>query len=287
MAILNLRKLGGKFLTKAESKLNIAFKEDPFSAIKTGVEGVGIAINEFSDPHRIENLVKSAPNKFWRAKILFDRANPKKGPKLSEYTESDLETYVSGRPAQPNRVIRLYNMVTSPTQYIEFQTIPKELSIDSESTWAIIYSMGRNTPMYHYTGSESILDFEVSWYCNDPDNPAEVATKCRLLEAWSKANGYGASPPILKLQWGNENEDSLFQDQYWILTKANYKFSNWRVNNSSREAGSYVASTYKNPNMYPSTATQEIQLRRVSGYNLNYNMIVSPSLLRITKGINI
>lgn len=65
--------------------------------------------------------------------------------------------------------------------------------------------MGRNTPMYHYTGSEDIVQFNVSWYCDDPDNPAEVLTKCRLLESWSKSNAYQAAPPILQIQWGNSD----------------------------------------------------------------------------------
>lgn len=62
--------------------------------------------------------------------------------------------------------------------------------------------MGRNVPMYHFTGAEDIIQFNVSWYCNDPENPEEVINKCRLLEAWSKSNGYQAAPPIVKIEWG-------------------------------------------------------------------------------------
>ena len=99
-----------------------------------------------------------------------------------------------------NQVI-IYNTNVSPYQYIVLQNRPLSFDFRGETTWATIKSMGRNTPMYHYTGSEDIVQFNVSWYCDDPDNPAEVLTKCRLLESWSKSNAYQAAPPILQIQW--------------------------------------------------------------------------------------
>ena len=61
-------------------------------------------------------------------------------------------------------------MTVNPTQYITLQNRPPELDFRGETTWATIKSMGRNTPMYHFTGAEDIIQFNVSCYCNDQEN---------------------------------------------------------------------------------------------------------------------
>lgn len=184
--------------------------------------------------------------------------------------------------------IRIYNLNVSPAQHIQLQTVPNQVEFQGDSTWAVIHSMGRNTPMYHFTGAETQLQFNVSWYCNDPANPQEVVTKCRLLEAWSKANGYQASPPVLQIQWGDDVDDNLFANTYWILTSATYILSNWRSNAKIREKGTnkwITPSGYVDPKMYPSTATQELIFRRVSATNLTYEDMVPSEWLKKTKGL--
>lgn len=180
--------------------------------------------------------------------------------------------------------IAIYNLGVSPAQYIILQTVPNEIEFQGESTWAVINSMGRNTPMYHFTGAESVIQMNVSWYCNDKANPQEVVTKCRLLEAWSKANGYTAGPPILKIQWGRSD---LFKDQLFILTAATYKLANWRSDAKVYDRGkkSFIRPEgYEDPALYPSTATQELIFRRVSATNLTYDDIVPKSWLDKTQG---
>jgi hypothetical protein len=178
--------------------------------------------------------------------------------------------------------VRIYNMTVNPTQYITLQNRPPELDFRGETTWATIKSMGRNTPMYHYTGSEDIIQFNVSWFCNDPDNPKEVITKCRLLEMWTKANSYQASPPILKIEWGSSG---IFDNHQYILTSATYTLNNFRNASRTRVAGK--SCTIEDLKLLPAAATQELIFKRVSAYNLSYQDIVTEEDLKNTKGIQI
>lgn len=182
--------------------------------------------------------------------------------------------------------IQIYNMSSDPIMYLELQTYPEKVSFQGESTWAVINSMGRNTPMYHFTGAETIIQMNISWYCDDPANPADVIAKCKLLEAWSKGNGYISAPPILKLNWG---DSELFKDELFILTAATYELSNWRntpkqYDRKTKEVS--MPNGYVDTNLLPAMATQELIFRRVSATNLTYEDIIPSAMLNKTKGIN-
>lgn len=196
--------------------------------------------------------------------------------------------------------ILIFNWFSNPVQYIELQTVPKELEINSEGTWAVINSMGRNTPMYHYTGSETTLQFSISWYSNDRANPQDVLAKCRLLEMWSKSNGYQQSPPLLQIMFGDSGMFSNLQKDgqtkisegtqyYWILQSASYKLSGWRNDSLIKDDNNQIvrAKGYVKANMNPSLATQELIFKRTSARNLLYEDIINPDVLKKTKGINI
>lgn len=188
-----------------------------------------------------------------------------------------------GRKLRADNAIQIINFSANPIQYIQLQTIPSEIQHVDETAWAVINSMGRNVPMYHYTGSETSVTFSVSWYSDDRDNPDDVLTKCRLLEAWTKADGYVKAPPILQIRWGSAD---VFKDQFFILAKADYRLSNWRVasNRYDPQTKRFIP-VGKQPGLQPSTATQELTFKRVSLTNLRYSDIISPELLKITKGI--
>ena len=201
---------------------------------------------------------------------------------------SDLESrkakYTKRSTVEKQKIL-LFNL-SSNNDYLEFQTYPSKISHQSESTWAIINSMGRNVPMYHFTGAETIIQMALSWYCDDKNNPGEVLYKCKLLESWSKANGYIASPPILQFQWGNSD---LFQDEYFILTSANYELSHWRNTSkvwSSTNSSFQLNEGYSEPNLLPSVATQELVFRRVSATNLTHEDIIKSTRLTTLKGYN-
>ena len=177
---------------------------------------------------------------------------------------------------KPKNKVIIYNLSTSPYQYIELQVRPQLVDFKGETSWASIKSMGRNTPMYHYTGAEDTVQFNTSWFRTDPDYPDEVINKCRVLESWSKSDGYKSSPPILLIQWGGLSTDSLFDGQTFILISATYTLKNFndtaRVWDSNKGT---LTNNLKDSKLYPDTATQELIFKRVSASNLEYKDIIS------------
>lgn len=164
-------------------------------------------------------------------------------------------------------------------QYIILQNRPPELEYHGETSWAAIKSFGRNVPMYHFTGAEDKIQLQVSWFCNDPERPWEVIQKCRLLEAWSKSNGYAAGPPILQLDWGGSG---LFDNAYFILTSATYVLKQFRDGYIDRRNSQ---AEWKNGMLYPMSATQELIFSRVSSTNPLHSNMYDPTKLDGIKGI--
>lgn len=164
-------------------------------------------------------------------------------------------------------------------QYIILQNRPPELEYHGETSWAAIKSFGRNVPMYHFTGAEDKIQLQVSWFCNDPERPWEVIQKCRLLEAWSKSNGYAAGPPILQLDWGGSG---LFDNAYFILTSATYILKQFRDGYMDRRDSQ---AEWKNGMLYPMSATQELIFSRVSSTNPLHSNMYDPTKLEGIKGI--
>ncbi len=164
-------------------------------------------------------------------------------------------------------------------QYIILQNRPPEVEFQGETSWAAIKSFGRNVPMYHFTGAEDKLQLQVSWFCNDPVRPWEVIQKCRLLEAWSKSNGYAAGPPVLQIDWGGSG---IFDNAYFILTSATYVLKQFRDGYIDRRS---TDSTWQDGKLYPMAATQELIFSRVSGTNPTYSSIYDPNKLTGIKGI--
>ncbi len=165
-------------------------------------------------------------------------------------------------------------------QYLILQNRPPELEFQGETSWAAIKSFGRNVPMYHFTGAEDKIQLQISWFCNDPERPWEVIQKCRLLEAWSKSNGYAAGPPILQLDWGGSG---LFDNAYFILTSATYILKQFRDGYIDRRSSENIE--WKDGKLYPMAATQELIFSRVSSTNPLHSTIYDPTKLEGIKGI--
>ena len=224
-------------------------------------------------------------------KILHSGGTNDLGMNLDSTTAKEEEIVISRQPLAKhqeyknynngsNQVI-IYNLTSNGSySYIVLQNRPSELEFRGETTWAAIKSMGRNNPMYHYTGAEDTLQFNISWYCSDPNNPAEVISKCRLLEAWSKANGYLAGPPILKIQWGNSG---IFNEHKYILVSATYTLKNFQNGHIDRRDKN---AKFIDTGLYPMVATQELIFKRVSDHNIGYEEIYNSSDLDKTKGIS-
>lgn len=208
----------------------------------------------------------------------YEEMDPAKG--MDQMKNRDL--FIVDTATRNLNLVTIYNLMVSPYQYIQLQNRPTSLDFRGETTWATIKSMGRNTPMYHYTGAEDIIQFNVSWFCNDPDNPAEVINKCRLLEAWSKSNGYQASPPLLKIEWGTSG---IFENHQYILTSATYTLNNFQ--NASRKRVANKQGEIIDGKLFPAAATQELIFKRVSATNLSYGDIINVESLKKTKGVSI
>lgn len=216
---------------------------------------------------------------------------------FSENETDDFAVVADPSEGRPNSILifnPLIEDVSGKAMFVELQNRPKELDYQPQSTWADIKSMGRNVPMYHYTGSETTLQFSTSWYMpgkpGDPDfDMFWVIKQCRTLESWSMANGYLQAPPYLYILWG---ESDLFSEHLWILHSATYKLMDFhdRVLVKSSEAlglqgndmfnkSSEIFSLdahYKaliNQGLVPFSATQELIFKRVAGINLWYSDI--------------
>ena len=271
-------KTGGKASITPEAKLHKNnIRADRGVNPKTGITESSIRVDVNKAAREVEEQQKELQRK--ETTVSFAEDNTPLEERKIKYDKRNNESLTKKR-------IQIYNISSDPITYLELQTYPEKVSFQGESTWAVINSMGRNTPMYHFTGAESIIQLNISWYCDDPANPADVLAKCKLLEAWSKGNGYISAPPILKLNWG---DSELFKDELFILTAATYELSNWRgsVKQYDRKTKKLVLPKgYVDTNLLPAMATQELIFRRVSATNLTHGDIISQELLNKTKGIN-
>lgn len=143
---------------------------------------------------------------------------------------------------------------TPNTRYIILPTVPAHLDFNPDPQWAVIASIGRNTPFFHYMGSEDTLSFTIDWYARNSQRD-DVVFNCRWLEAKTKADAYREDPHRVMLKWGTEDE--LFRDSLWIVFKATYKLSNF----------------HKSVSMLPQQAYQEVVLKRVSDFNLSSEQV--------------
>ena len=149
-------------------------------------------------------------------------------------------------------------------EIIKLPFVPKELSYNTESTFATIKPIGANNPRYHYTGSEDKLEFEIDWLSFDEDR-RDVITQCRKIEALSKADGYRNSPPRVLIQWGKFG--FLFEGIHFIVLSAPYRmtqFSKGHVNSQGVVQRTHMLSVQ---------AYQKVTLARISSKNLSTNDI--------------
>lgn len=188
--------------------------------------------------------------------------------------------------------IVIANLNVSPAISLVIQNRPDRLKVEPAATWAAVRSMGRNNPFYFYTGGEDTITFDISWYSVDADHRDDVVNKCRLLESWTRANGYSASPPTLRIQWGNSG---LFEDDLFILAAAPYELTHFQ--NASRmmsrydndpDTGQRITNTVSQPynlKLLPNCATQTLTFKRVTKNNRTWEEIIPASKLQYTPGV--
>lgn len=266
-------------------------------------------IKKTYEKYGIRNNVLSTTgtaNKLWRAKILVNRATsgkvlntgnerPEADPNPESKTtvttkqqrlEQSRNTSRIERDLQPQTKPKVFNQVviinpnTSPAISVVIQGKPTSLDINSESTWASVKSMGLNNPYQIFTGSEDTLSFEISWYAVD-SNREDVINKCRLLESWTKADGYKSSPPTLYISWGSSK---IFENDTFILVSAPYKLTNFQ-NSYRKGLRSDPNSQIVDLGLLPNCATQTLTFKKVTKNNLTHEDIIPTSKLKTTSGV--
>lgn len=188
------------------------------------------------------------------------------GTETLSYTPSIRSTLVD---SVKNQIV-IINYSVSPYQRIAIQGAPSRVEVQPISDWVAIKSMGRNNPFMMYTGGEDSIRFEVDWYVYKDQTRKEVIRKCRLLESWSRADGYTSAPPLLKIKWGNSG---IYDEDFFVLTMANYTLSNFQ-NAHYKKIDEYQGGTV-DLKLLPHCATQELEFKRVSGRNRTHLDIIS------------
>ena len=213
-------------------------------------------------------------------KIISRRNQVEYTPVGIDYVKDKFISLAGFKTRRKNEVI-IINASVSPYQAIVLQNRPNELNIDPKANWASVSSMGRNVPFMMYTGGEDTISFEISWYANDKSHRDEVIWKCKLLESWSRANGYQASPPLLNIKWGAS--DIFTENDYFVLESAQYILKDFQ--DQARPLGADNYDNLIDLKLNPIHATQSLVFKRVSMTNPTYEDIVPLGKLDGIKGI--
>ena len=278
------------------------------------------AINDVLDTEVAQTVATSHANKLWVSKILINRASSKLERDNSMGRNNDIDTvansgkgiesrestiilnsrgkerdYAKANPSYQNREnlvkyintnkVYIINISAVPYVKLELQNRPNEIQVNPISNWSDVSSMGRNIPFAIYTGGNSSFSIDISWFSNQPNVPHDVLAKCKLLESWSKADGYKSSPPLLKIVWGNSN---IFDNHTYILKSATYKLSNFNsvsVTPEYDENGNKISNSYRDQLLYPSMATQSLVFQQVVTSNTRHIDIIPENLLSGVIGI--
>lgn len=151
----------------------------------------------------------------------------------------------------------LYLIDTFSGERLKLPFVPRELKYTPESKWKAIASMGRNSPLYHYTGAEDTLEFEIDWFANKEDR-TDVLKACKWVEALSKNDAYNNPPPLVILHWN----EVMFSDEefsLWIVHAAPYRLLDFQAHKK----------------MLPQQAYQQVTLKRATASNMPGNKILS------------
>lgn len=280
------------------------------------------AINEVLDTEVAQTVATSHANKLWVAKILINRASSKqerdgnvgrnndtgtvansgKGINSKESTiirdrMSKKTDYAKANPSYQDREslieytvntnkVYIVNISAIPYVKLELQNRPNEIQVNPISNWSDVNSMGRNIPFAIYTGGNSSFSIDISWFSDQPNVPHDVLAKCKLLESWSKADGYKSSPPLLKIIWGGSK---IFDNHTYILKSATYRLSNFNsvsvTPQYDKDSNKKISNLYRNQLLYPSMATQSLVFQQVVTSNTRHIDIIPEDLLSGVVGI--
>ena len=167
------------------------------------------------------------------------------GPGALRGNTSDFNIKYTSKEA-PRKENQPFIMDLESGETLFLQGLPMEINHDAENNFSAIKAMGRNNPLYHFTGSEDSVKFTISWYSQEKDKE-DVLRNCKWLYSKCKNNGLLGPPPLLTLSFGR-----LFRGSKWLLTSANFTT---RLFDRSVE-------------MLPKLATQNLEFKRVKETNI-------------------
>lgn len=118
---------------------------------------------------------------------------------------------------------KIYITAVKSLEKIEVQFLPKELEFSRKLKYGEILIVGRNNPLYHYSGGSNEFTLELDFIA-DEDNREDVIRRCKLLESWTSNDGYKSAPEKLKVTFGK-----LFKNnEVWLIADFSYKLGQFK-----------------------------------------------------------
>lgn len=129
----------------------------------------------------------------------------------------------------------LYLIGVDTGQQLSIQFVPKDLEFTRTVNMQTIQIIGRNNPLYQYTGGEDELSIELDFY-SLLSNREDVYKRVNWLRKNTMNNGFNSPPENLRLVFGK-----LFRKQdVWGIKSLSYKFSNFNKPNGYLPQQAYV-----------------------------------------------
>ena len=163
-----------------------------------------------------------------------------------------MDIFTKAKKDFPSSGSNTYFVDLDTGERLGLQGLPNTISMDPKSTWATIRPFGKNNPNYHFTGSEDILEIEISWFVTE-ETRTDVLERCKWLESATKSDGKVGRPHIFRFMFGE-----LYQKAAWIIQQAPYELSNFDPDNG----------------MKPKTAIQKVTLARFERRNSTLPLII-------------
>ena len=161
---------------------------------------------------------------------------------------------------------------------IDLYFVPRELKVTPAANFVGLATIGRNNPLYQFTGAEDSLEFEIDWHAQD-QNKTDVIANCNWIKALTRSDGWNSDPHRIMIAWGSN--PLLFKNDIWIVDSAPYTLSQFHRAYRSYDHYDENSKNYRNGDiidarMLPVQARQTINLKKVSTYNLS-----TPDILQL------
>lgn len=115
---------------------------------------------------------------------------------------------------------KMYLTALRSLERLDIQYVPKEIAISRSANISGVAVVGRNNPLYHYTGGTTEMTLELDFHSEEL-NREDVIRKCKWLESLAYSDGYSSAPETVRLTFGK-----LFQNnETWVVQRVNYKLS--------------------------------------------------------------